>query len=63
MKSILLRLTLAAAVAFGGLTACKKSDGGTASGLPTPKIKRVKKKNKDKDKQPKDATAPATPAP
>lgn len=63
MKSLLLRLTLAAAVAFGGLTACKKSDAGTASGLPTPKPKKPKKNPKNKDKKPKDGTAPATPAP
>ena len=29
MKSLLLRLTLAAALALGGLTACKKSETGT----------------------------------
>ena len=79
MKSIILRLTLATALALGGLTACKKPDGGTGSSeAPKEKLKKdgtKKKLKKDgtkkdkkvkKDKKPKDITdpvAPATPTP
>ena len=71
MKSTALRLTLAAALALSGLTACKKSDG-TGSGsadtvLKEGKKKKLKKdgtkKEKKKGKKLKDPTAPATPAP
>ena len=76
MKSIILRLTLATALALSSLTACKKPDAGTNS--PEAKKEKLKKdgtkqklkkdgtkkdKKKDKKKDITDPVAPATPEP
>lgn len=71
MKSTFLRLTLAAALALSGVSACKKTDGADPAQadkvLKSGKKKKVKKdgskKEKKKDKKADDGTAPATPAP
>ena len=78
MKSIILRLVLASALAVGGLTACKKADSNPGAGVPGAPKEKLKKdgtkkklkkdgtKKDKKDKKPKDITdpvAPATPAP
>ena len=74
MKALALRLTLAAALALGGLTACKKPDStsGELVGGKKNKIKKdgTNKKEKKKEKKakkaenaPKDPVSPATPAP
>ena len=75
MKATVLRLTLTAALALSGLTACKKSDEAQSGELVGGKKAKVKKdgtnkkeKKKEKkakkaEKAPKDPIAPATPAP
>lgn len=73
MKSTILRLTLATALALSGFTACSKKPDGTGSGqveeLKNGKKKKLKKdgskkaKKVKKEKTPKDPLAPATPAP
>ena len=74
MKSILLRLVLASALALGGLTACKKPDAAAGSseagkeklkkdGTKKKLKKDGTKKDKKKDKKPKDITDPVAPAP
>ena len=75
MKFTFLRLTLAATLALGGLTACKKSDSAQSGELVDAKKNKLKKdgtnkKEKKKEKKerkkgdlPKDPVAPATPAP
>ena len=77
MKSIFLRLTLATALALGGLTGCKKSDGDAGSPQATKeKIrqdgtkKKLKQDGTKKEKKVKKSklditppAAPATPAP
>ena len=72
MKSIVLRLTLASALALSGLTACTKKPESTELKPDKKKIKKdgtnLKEKKKEKKekkagKTPKDPVAPATPAP
>ena len=56
MKSILLRLTLAVALALGGLTACKKSEADAGSSVMGKKEKNTLKKDGTKKKLKKDGT-------
>ena len=69
MKSTFLRVTLAAALALSGITACKKTDDADSaqvgkepkSGKKNKLKKDGTKKEKKKDKKGGDGTAPATP--
>ena len=56
MKSILLRLTLALAIALGGLAACKKPEADAGSSVMGKKEKNTLKKDGTKKKLKKDGT-------